>query len=75
WSGKNDCVVLCDPNFISCGGHVDGHYGLYIDSSVLEGSSAPCPTFDNPVLLSAGTGKKDVPFECVGLEVWGIGPG
>ncbi|KAI6161063.1 TLD-domain-containing protein, partial [Pisolithus thermaeus] len=81
WSGKNDYVVLCDPDFISCGGG-DGHYGLYIDSSLLEGSSAPCPTFGNPVLcarppsqVGATTGKKDVPFECVGLEVWGIGPG
>ncbi|KAI6134446.1 TLD-domain-containing protein [Pisolithus thermaeus] len=81
WSGKNDYVVLCDPDFISFGGG-DGHYGLYIDSSLLEGSSAPCPTFDNPVLcprpssqMGASTGKKDVPFECVGLEVWGIGPG
>ncbi|KAI5985752.1 TLD-domain-containing protein [Pisolithus albus] len=81
WSGKNDYVVLCDPDFISFGGG-DGHYGLYIDSSLLEGSSAPCPTFDNPVLcarplsqMGASKGKKDVPFECVGLEVWGIGPG
>lgn len=81
WSGKNDYVVLCDPDFISFGGG-DGHYGLYIDSSLLEGSSAPCPTFDNPVLCArppshagAGMGKKDVSFECVGLEVWGIGPG
>ncbi|KAI6030112.1 TLD-domain-containing protein [Pisolithus marmoratus] len=81
WSGKNDYVVLCDPNFISFGGG-DGHYGLYIDSSLLEGSSAPCPTFDNPILcvrprsqVGAGMGKKDISFECVGLEVWGIGPG
>ncbi|KIN92710.1 hypothetical protein M404DRAFT_172773, partial [Pisolithus tinctorius Marx 270] len=81
WSGKNDYVVLCDSDFISFGGG-DGHYGLYIDSSLLEGSSAPCPTFDNPVLCArppshagVGMGKKDVSFECVGLEVWGIGPG
>ncbi|KAI6161056.1 hypothetical protein EDD17DRAFT_716403 [Pisolithus thermaeus] len=79
WLGENDCMVLCDPDYIPFGG--EGHYGLYIDSSLLEGSSAPCPTFDNPVLCSrppsqvgASTGKRDVPFECVGMEVRGIGP-
>ncbi|KAI5985749.1 hypothetical protein EDD15DRAFT_2301126 [Pisolithus albus] len=73
--------VLCGPDFIAFGGG-DGHYGLYIDSTLLDGSSAPCPTFDNPVLcaqplsqMGASKGKTDVPFECVGLEVWGIGPG
>ncbi|KAI6118277.1 hypothetical protein F5141DRAFT_974233, partial [Pisolithus sp. B1] len=56
-------------------------YGLYVDLSLLERSSAPYSTFDNPVLcarppsqVGASTGKKDVPFEFVGLEVWGIGP-
>lgn len=57
----------------------DGHYGLYLDASLLDGSSAPCPTFANPVLCSRvdeGSlgSKKDVSFECVGLEVWGVGP-
>ncbi|KAI6143342.1 hypothetical protein BKA82DRAFT_4185132 [Pisolithus tinctorius] len=65
WSGKNDYVVLCD--LIHLVWRRRWPYGLYIDSSLLEGSSAPCPTFDNPVLY--------VSFECVGLEVWGIGPG
>ncbi|KAL4077831.1 TLD-domain-containing protein [Scleroderma citrinum] len=81
WTGKNDYVVLCEPEFISFGGG-DGHYGLYIDATLLDGSSAPCPTFDNPALCTQppsqsvlGTGTKDVPFECVGLEVWGVGPG
>lgn len=78
WTGRNDYVALCEPGFISFGGG-DGHYGLYLDASLLDGSSAPCPTFDNPVLCSrvdvGGVGiKKDVGFECVGLEVWGVGP-
>ncbi|KAG1836973.1 TLD-domain-containing protein [Suillus subalutaceus] len=78
WTGRNDYVALCEPGFISFGGG-DGHYGLYLDASLLDGSSAPCPTFDNPVLCSrvdaGGIGiKKDVSFECVGLEVWGVGP-
>jgi len=101
WTGKNDYVVLCEPEFISFGGGYafacyssctsgdadlapmcsDGHYGLYIEASLLDGSSAPCPTFDNPALcarpssqLASATGTKDVLFECVGLEVWGVGP-
>lgn len=78
WTGRNDYVALCEPGFISFGGG-DGHYGLYLDASLLDGSSAPCPTFDNPVLCSrvdvGSVGvKKDVSFECVGLEVWGVGP-
>ncbi|KIM66453.1 hypothetical protein SCLCIDRAFT_110314 [Scleroderma citrinum Foug A] len=81
WTGKNDYVVLCEPECISFGGG-DGHYGLYIEASLLEGSSASCPTFDNPALCARppsqsalATGTKDVSFECVGLEVWGVGPG
>lgn len=78
WTGRNDYVALCEPGFISFGGG-DGHYGLYLDASLLDGSSAPCPTFDNAVLCSRVDGgsvgvKKDVSFECVGLEVWGVGP-
>jgi len=57
----------------------DGHYGLYLDASLLDGSSALYPTFNNPVLCSCvdirSVGiKKDVSYECVGLEVWGVGP-
>jgi hypothetical protein len=58
----------------------DGHYGLYLDASLLDGSSAPCPTFGNPPLCLTAPhevvkAKGDVSFECVGLEVWGIGQG
>ncbi|KAF8835812.1 TLD-domain-containing protein [Paxillus ammoniavirescens] len=87
WTGRNDYVALCEPEFISFGGG-DGHYGLYLDASLLDGSSAPCPTFGNPALCThpeaarvsldmdgAAKVKPDVSFECVGLEVWGVGPG
>lgn len=55
--------------------HRDGHYGLYLDESLFDGSSAPCPTFDNEPLCSgtAVGNMKTVKFECVGLEVWGMG--
>ena len=55
----------------------DGHYGLYLDDSLYYGSSAPCPTFNNEPLCSSGPkkpGTVTVEFECVGLEVWGMGP-
>ncbi|KAG9310784.1 TLD-domain-containing protein [Chiua virens] len=85
WTGANDYVALCEPGFISFGGG-DGHYGLYLDASLLDGSSAPCPTFGNPPLCASpphaskerngvARAKADVSFECVGLEVWGVCPG
>ena len=55
----------------------DGHYGLYLDDTLYYGSSAPCPTFNNEPLCSPGAkkpGTATVEFECVGLEVWGMGP-
>ncbi|KAG2124321.1 hypothetical protein BD769DRAFT_1358975, partial [Suillus cothurnatus] len=75
---RNDYIALCEPGFISFVGG-DGHYGLYLDASLLDGSSTPYPSFDNPVLCSrvniGSIGiKKDVSYECVGLEVWGVGP-
>ncbi|CAK5271928.1 unnamed protein product [Mycena citricolor] len=74
WTGRNDYVALCEDGFISFGGG-DGHYGLYLDDSLFDGSSARCPTFDNDPLCSGSPSKsRNVDFECVGLEVWGVGP-
>ncbi len=62
-------------------GFRDGHYGLYLDETLYEGSSARCPTFNNDPLCSSsgpspdgGGGDGTATFECVGLEVWGVGP-
>ncbi|KAH9023650.1 TLD-domain-containing protein [Lactarius hengduanensis] len=76
WTGKNDYVALCEPGSISFGGG-DGHYGLYLDETLYEGSSARCPTFNNdPLCTSSGASPDDgggtATFECVGLEVWGV---
>ncbi|THH17027.1 hypothetical protein EW146_g3712 [Bondarzewia mesenterica] len=74
WTGKNDYVALCEPKYLSFGGG-DGHYGLYLDDTLFDGSSARCPTFENDPLCSPGPRKgRTVTFECVGLEVWGVGP-
>ncbi|EPS94800.1 hypothetical protein FOMPIDRAFT_1169299 [Fomitopsis schrenkii] len=73
WTGKNDYVALCEPEYLSFGGG-DGHYGLYLDDSLGDGSSARCPTFENEPLCSDGPRQgENVRFECVGLEVWGVG--
>jgi len=75
WTGRNDYVALCEPGYLSFGGG-DGKYGLYLDDTLLDGSSAWCPTFANEPLCSCIAGlrqDKTVEFECVGLEVWGIG--
>ena len=55
----------------------DGHYGLYLDETLYEGSSARCPTFNNDPLSGPGPdggGGGTATFECVGLEVWGVAP-
>ncbi|KZT67811.1 TLD-domain-containing protein [Daedalea quercina L-15889] len=73
WTGKNDYVALCEPEYLSFGGG-DGHYGLYLDDTLSDGSSARCPTFENEPLCSEGPRQgENVRFECVGLEVWGVG--
>ncbi|KAK0454161.1 TLD-domain-containing protein [Desarmillaria tabescens] len=74
-TGRNSYIALCEPDYLSFGGGDDGAYGLYIDKSLLEGSSARCVTFGNEVLCSPGRARAGgaVGFECVGLEVWRVG--
>jgi hypothetical protein len=75
WTGRNDYVALCETDSISFGGG-DGHYGLFLDDTLFDGSSASCPTFDNEPLCAPGTPLRgcEARFECVGVEVWGVGP-
>lgn len=46
----------------------DGHYGLWLDTSLEHGVSESCPTFGNEPLSDEG--KK---FEVLGVEVWYVG--
>ncbi|CAE6526357.1 unnamed protein product [Rhizoctonia solani] len=72
WTGKNDYVRLCESDFISFGGG-NGKFGLYLDSALLDGESAPCPTFDNEPLCTGGASfSGTVKYECVGIEAWSI---
>ncbi|KAI0248033.1 TLD-domain-containing protein [Lactifluus subvellereus] len=74
WTGQNDYVALCEPESISFGGG-DGQYGLYLDETLYEGSSARCPTFNNDPLCTPDPSRGGTAtFECVALEVWGVGP-
>ncbi|TFK24152.1 TLD-domain-containing protein [Coprinopsis marcescibilis] len=102
-TGRNPYFAICEGDYVAFGGGSSA-YGLYLDSSLLEGSSARCLTFGNGVLCghtasiggsssvsgdtnggaNGGTAErgrertvvdgKPVDFECVGLEVWGVGP-
>jgi hypothetical protein len=72
----SSCVCCYRPTFLR-----DGYYGLYLDETLYEGSSARCPTFNNDPLCSTsgpgpegGGGGGTATFECVGLEVWGVAP-
>ena len=51
----------------------DGHYGLYVGASLLEGTTHRCPTFDNEPLAKGEQVGDLVTFDCVGVEVWGVG--
>ncbi|CAE6437316.1 unnamed protein product [Rhizoctonia solani] len=55
-------------------GESNGKFGLYLDSALLDGESASCPTFDNEPLCSGGSALSTgtVKYECVGMEAWSI---
>ena len=46
----------------------DGHYGLWMDSSLEKGVSASCQTFGNEPLSDEG-----IKFDILGVEVWYVG--
>lgn len=73
WTGRNDYVALCDTDSISFGGG-DGHYGLYFDASLVEGTTHRCPTFNNDCLAQGELRAEMISFDCAGLEIWGVGP-
>lgn len=83
-TGRNTYYALCDPGYLAFGGGGNG-YALWVGEDLLEGSSATGGaggTFGNgEVLCFGGTrksggenGEREVEFEVVGLEVWGVGP-
>ncbi|CDM31967.1 hypothetical protein CBS147339_1250 [Penicillium roqueforti] len=67
YSGVNDYMIFCETGFLSLGGG-DGHYGLWLDSSLEKGVSSPCQTFGNEPLSDEG-----IKFDVLGVEVWYVG--
>jgi hypothetical protein len=79
YTGLNDYMILCTPQFLSVGGGYlsrrhspidvrDGKYGLFLDDVFENGISSRCPSFGNEPL--SGSGDK---FKIDGVEVWRIG--
>ena len=63
------CLLLFARIFLVFNVHrSDGHYGLWIDSSLEKGVSAHCQTFGNEPLSDEGT-----KFDVLGVEVWYVG--
>eukprot|EP00908_Phaeocystis_cordata_P000770 Transcript_10851.p1 GENE.Transcript_10851~~Transcript_10851.p1 ORF type:complete len:528 (-),score=139.13 Transcript_10851:996-2549(-) len=78
WTGENFLFAFSSPSSISIGGG-NGAAGLYLEDSLLHGSTGPTETFANPVLCPPQdlAGEPDVEterFEIAHLEVWGVDP-
>lgn len=67
FTGLNEFVIYCTSEFLSMGAG-NGHYGLWCDSSLINGVSDPSLTFGNDVLSREGN-----KFHIVNLEVWRVG--
>ena len=67
YSGINDYMIFCEAGYLSVGGG-DGHYGLWLDSSLERGITSHCLTFGNEVLSDEGE-----KFDVMGVEIWSVG--
>lgn len=63
WSGSNSFFIRCDKDQLVFGSS-EGNYAIWIEGSLLRGTSKPTQTFNNPTL----THHKDFRIETV--EVW-----
>ena len=76
WTGANSFFTLSHGDHLAMGS--GGHFGLYLDSELLHGSSGPSETFGNECLCRqrADGPFDDAPavgeFRCDVLEVWGM---
>jgi len=81
WSGENYLFCFSSPSSVSIGGG-NGAAGLYLEGSLVHGSTGPTETFANPVLCPpqglwgepTGPGLETERFEIADLEVWGVDP-
>lgn len=82
WSRKNSFFQVSSHEHVAIGG--GGHFALWIDEDLLYGSTALCPTFDNPPLTpgsrepSARNGGPAIDsqngFQIVVVELWKLSP-
>ncbi|XP_078433864.1 TLD-domain containing nucleolar protein [Wolffia australiana] len=63
-TGANRYFSLCSPEFLAIGG--GGHFALYLDEDLLNGSSATSETFGNSCLATSED------FEVKEVELWGF---
>lgn len=63
-TGANRYYTLCSSDFLAIGG--GGHFAIYLDGDLLNGSSSVSETYGNPCLA----GSQD--FEVKEVELWGF---
>ncbi|XP_045812933.1 oxidation resistance protein 1-like [Trifolium pratense] len=63
-TGVNRYFTLCNTDYIAIGG--GGHFALYLDGDLLNGSSSVSETFGNPCLANSQD------FEVKEVELWGF---
>jgi hypothetical protein len=79
WTGENFLFCYSSPQSISIGGG-NGAAGLYLEETLLRGSTGPTETFSNSALCPpqdvAGelTDPEIERFEIAHLEIWGVDP-
>ncbi|KDP46837.1 hypothetical protein JCGZ_24046 [Jatropha curcas] len=63
-TGANRYFTLCSSDFLAIGG--GGHFALYLDGDLLNGSSSVSETYGNPCLAQSED------FEVKEVELWGF---
>ncbi|XP_061336603.1 oxidation resistance protein 1-like [Gastrolobium bilobum] len=63
-TGVNRYFTLCNTDFLAIGG--GGHFALYLDGDLLNGSSSTSETYGNPCLANSQD------FEVKEVELWGF---
>ncbi|CAL1376749.1 unnamed protein product [Linum trigynum] len=63
-TGANRYYTLCSTDFLAVGG--GGHFALYLDNELLNGSSSVSETYGNPCLAFSQD------FEVKEVELWGF---
>ncbi|KAL6605933.1 hypothetical protein ACP70R_041586 [Stipagrostis hirtigluma subsp. patula] len=63
-TGANNYFTFCSPEYLALGG--GGHFALYLDGDLLNGSSSKSETYNNPCLSHTQE------FRVKDVELWGF---